>query len=173
MATTVSQKDLNEKFNKLKDVLSKIKGAEGGDLFTHLQQVFRRLILHYPDQALEKLEEVSYLTKNASKLNIEDFLKLSDVRNYKDLSNEMKSYIAKMKAQFGGLKPQGEDEDEEPAEVPPVGLVQDLLEDAIILQWAGVGFGKQELYRLQKSLKKLATDSGASQLRFFGKIRGT
>ena len=40
-------------------------------------------------------------------------------------------------------------------------------------QWAGIGFGQQEIYRLQKSLKKLSTDSGAARLRFWGKIRGT
>jgi len=45
--------------------------------------------------------------------------------------------------------------------------------DSRIFAWAGVGFGEMETYRLQKSMKKLATDSGATNLRFFGKIRGT
>lgn len=40
-------------------------------------------------------------------------------------------------------------------------------------QWAGIGFGQQEIYRLQKSLKELAKKESASKLRFFGKIRGT
>lgn len=42
-----------------------------------------------------------------------------------------------------------------------------------MFQWAGVGFGEQETYRLQKSIKKLATDTQASDIRFFGKILGT
>ncbi len=46
------------------------------------------------------------------------------------------------------------------------------MEDSQVLQWAGIGFGKQEVYRLQKSLKKLAASVGVP-LRFFGKIRGT
>ena len=79
-----------------------------------------------------------------------------------------------MQEQFGGKKAGGDDEEaEEPAEAAPVGFVPDLLEDARVYQWAGIGFGKQELYRLQKSLKKLAADSGAGKLKFFGKIRGT
>jgi hypothetical protein len=41
------------------------------------------------------------------------------------------------------------------------------------LEWAGLGFGETETYRIQKSLKKLATDSGAKNVRFFGKIYGT
>ena len=48
-----------------------------------------------------------------------------------------------------------------------------MLAESKIFQWAGIGFGQQELYRLQKSLKKLAADSGAARLRLFGKIRGT
>ena len=52
-------------------------------------------------------------------------------------------------------------------------MIPDLLADASVYQWAGIGFGKQELYRLQKSLKKLSTDSQATNIRFFGKIRGT
>lgn len=51
-----------------------------------------------------------------------------------------------------------------------------------IFEWAGVGFGEVEAYRIMKSLKvnilfnlnqKLATDSGAGNIRFFGKIHGT
>lgn len=48
-----------------------------------------------------------------------------------------------------------------------------MLADVKIFQWAGIGFGEQETYRLQKSLKKLATETGAGKLRFFGKILGT
>lgn len=55
----------------------------------------------------------------------------------------------------------------------PVGFVSDLLEDASVWQWAGVSFGEQETYRLQKSLKKLAAKENASSLSFFGKICGT
>jgi hypothetical protein len=60
----------------LKIILKNIKGSKGNDLFTHLQEVFKILILHYPDNALEKLEEVSFLLKNADKLDISKFLKL-------------------------------------------------------------------------------------------------
>ena len=42
-----------------------------------------------------------------------------------------------------------------------------------IWQWAGIGFGEQETYRLQKSLKKLSGKVSATSLTFFGKITGT
>lgn len=65
-------------------------------------------------------------------------------------------------------------EDEEEEEQPgPVGSVQDLMAERQIYQWAGIGFGEQETYRLQKSLKQLATEKQAKSLRFFGKVFGT
>lgn len=42
-----------------------------------------------------------------------------------------------------------------------------------VWQWAGIGFGEQETYRLQKSLKKLSAQVSATSLTFFGKITGT
>ena len=36
-----------------------------------------------------------------------------------------------------------------------------------------MSFGEQEAYRLQKSLKKFATEFNATSSRFFGKITGT
>lgn len=93
----MTQKELNEKFDGLKTILKNIKSAKGKDLFSHLQEVFKKLILHYPDQSLEKLEEVSYLLKNAETHKIEDFLKVSDMRNYKDVCEQMTDYIKVMK----------------------------------------------------------------------------
>ena len=144
----VTQKEIDEKFDTLQNTLRTIKSSKGDDLLTHLQNVFKVLILHYPDQALDKLEEVSYLLKNADTHKIEDFLKVSDTRTYRDVCNEMSAYIAQMKGVMGKKKApvEGEEEDagadEAPEEVPPVGLVNDLLADAQILQWAGIGFGQ-------------------------------
>ena len=59
------------------------------------------------------------------------------------------------------------------AEVVPVGFVADLVADQKLLEWAGIGFGEIESYRIMRSLKGLAKESGSSQIRFFGKIFGT
>lgn len=42
-----------------------------------------------------------------------------------------------------------------------------------VFQYAGVGFGDNETLLLMKSLKKLATDTGAANIRLWGKIHGT
>lgn len=78
----VTQKELNEKFDNLKTLLKNVKNQKGEDLYTHLQEVFKVLILHYPDNALEKLEEVSFLLKHQDKFDMQKFLKMSDIRNY-------------------------------------------------------------------------------------------
>ena len=47
------------------------------------------------------------------------------------------------------------------------------MQAAKVFQWAGIGFGEQETYRLQKSIKKLAEKKPHKSIRFFGKIYGT
>ena len=55
----------------------------------------------------------------------------------------------------------------------PIGLLPDIICDAKQWQWAGVAFGEEVLMLLQKSLKAHITKTGASQMRLWGKIRGT
>ena len=43
-------------------------------------------------------------------------------------------------------------------------------EHAEMFEWAGVGFGPDISYMIQKSIKRLAMLSGATSLKFFGKI---
>ena len=107
-----------------------------------------KLILHYPDQSFNKLEEVSYLLRNEDTLNIEDFLRVSDFRNYKQVCTEMDAYIKELKYQFGAKQPRAEDDeeddggDDEPEEIPQIECqVQNLLQDSQMWQWAGIGFG--------------------------------
>jgi len=42
-----------------------------------------------------------------------------------------------------------------------------------MMEWAGISFGEEEMYKLNKSVKRLAEMSGASSLYFKGKIYGT
>lgn len=41
-----------------------------------------------------------------------------------------------------------------------------------MFEWAGIGFGDDTDFLIQKSLKRLAAASGASTLKLFGKIYG-
>jgi len=51
--------------------------------------------------------------------------------------------------------------------------IPNFFDEADMLEWAGISFGEEETYKLQKSIKRLAIMSGADSLRFFGKIYGT
>lgn len=86
-----------KQYENLKQLLKTAKSPSGQDLLQHLQEVFKQLILHYPDQALDKLEEVSYLVKHHGNGNIkiEDFLNIEEFRNYHGLSNQVQEYVDK------------------------------------------------------------------------------
>ena len=48
--------------------------------------------------------------------------------------------------------------------------LQNFLQCTDMLEWAGIGFGEDMNILIQKSLKRLAMLSGASEIKFFGKI---
>jgi hypothetical protein len=48
--------------------------------------------------------------------------------------------------------------------------IPNFLEHAEMLEWAGIGFGENFNYMIQKSLKRLGKISGAKSLQLFGKI---
>jgi radial spoke head protein 4/6 len=51
-------------------------------------------------------------------------------------------------------------------------IIPNVMEEARLFEWAGVSFGEEETYKLSKALKRLALLSGATRLRFWGKIYG-
>lgn len=83
------------------------------------------LIESYPNKALEKLEEVSYLIRKGHDLS--KFLKVGVNCDYKTQAKDLVAYIEKTQPLF--KKPVGEEEGEEPPETPPVCAIQDLLSD--------------------------------------------
>lgn len=164
MAATMKNVD------NLKQILKDAKG-DNTDLYSHLLEVFSLLILHYPDDALDKLEEVSYLTKYKESCNLKEWLLIEEMWNIKKQSANKAEFVAKARKHFD--LPQPEEEGAEPAEIPTVNNVPDLLAQSRVFEWAGVGFGDKETYRLQKSLAELALKTSAANLKFWGKIYGT
>ena len=58
------------------------KDKNGPSLLQHVRNVFKVLVKHYPNQALQKVEEVSYLLRHAETHHIDEFLQIKDLRNY-------------------------------------------------------------------------------------------
>ena len=153
-----------------KKLLKDMKSTSGSDLYTHLVEVFGHLMRHYPDQPLDKIEEVSYLVKHKADYKVEEFLKLAEQTRYKDVSESLKEYIQTASKLFEAPEL---GEDEEPPEKAAVGNIPNLLKEGRIYQFAGIDFGEKEYFLLQKSLTKLAEKSSATKLRLWGKIHGT
>lgn len=128
---------------------------------------------------MEDLEEISYLKKNTN-LEAKEFLKMGITKNYaapidKSCTESTNKVIEKTKGLFTKpeikLDEEGKEIQGEPE--PPIGNVPDLVRDSKIWEWAGISFGEYELMLLIKSIKKLCKDSAATQVRLWGKIRGT
>ncbi len=61
-------------FERIKDQLKEIRDCGGVvpiDLYTHLTEVFNRIMLHHSNDAFEKFEEISHLIKQTH-LKIKD-----------------------------------------------------------------------------------------------------
>ena len=110
--------------------------------------MFAVLIDSYPDCALQKLEEVSWLIRNGH--DISKFLNVGGLdRDYRACAADLAAYIDKTKPLFTAPVA---DEDGNVPERAAVTQIQDLLSESKLFNWAGVGFGQQESYLLQRSL---------------------
>ncbi len=64
------------------------------------------MILHNPEKALERFEEISYMIKNG--IEPSEFLKIEDSRGYKGAADNCTNYVEKMMPHFA----QGEPDEE-------------------------------------------------------------
>jgi hypothetical protein len=78
----------------LKQILKDAKG-EGTDLYTHLLEVFNVLILHYPEDSLDKLEEVSYLVKHKNHKEMREWLLVEEFWNFKKSCANKADFVTK------------------------------------------------------------------------------
>ena len=83
MRSNPDSQKIHSQFEKI--VQDKNKDCNLGD---HLQKVFVKLIQNHPDQALEKLEEVSLLVKKGDDKAMEDFLLTEATRNYTKVAKD-------------------------------------------------------------------------------------
>jgi NADH dehydrogenase FAD-containing subunit len=60
--------------DNLKTLLKNAKSTTGTDLHVHLHEVINDILQHFPDDALDKFEEISYLVKHKNKIPRDEFL---------------------------------------------------------------------------------------------------
>eukprot|EP00742_Colponemidia_sp_Colp-10_P000571 GILJ01000625.1.p1 GENE.GILJ01000625.1~~GILJ01000625.1.p1 ORF type:complete len:473 (+),score=96.00 GILJ01000625.1:42-1421(+) len=144
-----------------------MKESKGDNVYDHLTQVLAKILLERPDNAVESLEQISRFVKQTTfkhSVPKED----EDVNSVNRARSNQVAWIDKMKNLFA--VPMGEDGSAEA--VTPVGHLPDVMEEARLFEWAGIGLSTEDVYRLLLSLRKLASDSSAKSLRFWGKVTG-
>jgi len=161
---------IRAQLRKEKDLGEHVKS----DLYSHLTEVFTRIMQHHPYDGFDKFEEISQLVKNTN-------MKVRDPKfDYELMNNGANTltnqqaidYIEKTKkllkehAEVGAL-------DRGLLTKNQSYIMPNISEEAAMFEWAGISFGDDTVYMLQKSLKRLAVMSGASPIKFFGKIFGT
>ena len=149
-------------------------------IYEHVVKVVDRIVQSCPDRAIERFEEISYLIKNSGSLNVEDFVRCSDEREYSRHCDSMaegtKDDIAKLRTLFPASQPAAAagEEGEGEAAGPMLGLVQDLPAlNRHVFNQAGIELGEYGSVILAKSLKTLAGQCEARSLKLWGKISGT
>lgn len=73
-------------FERMKDLLkeTKLGGPLRQDLYTHLSEIFNRIMLHHPYDAYDKFEEISHLVKKTH-------LKIKDPKSSLEVNRETDS----------------------------------------------------------------------------------
>jgi len=162
-------------FQSIKGLLQKSQqvGAIKVDLFSHITEIVNRIISHHKYDAYQKFEEISLLVKKTQlKIKnpkpIEEFRKL----NSDDANNQLDKYVDSVRSLLND-KVLLSASDKKLIKKNPECVIGDFLEQNEMLKFAGISFGESETYRIYKSMTKLAKMSGASTLRFWGKLFGS
>lgn len=142
------------------------------DLYAHLTEVFNRIMLHNPEDGYEKFEEISALVKQTNfrigdpKPDFEVNAQAGVIQN-----KEMMDLLQKWKCLINEYPELLTANDRKKYIQPDIKCVlPNFPKEAEMFEWAGIGFGPDMSYVIQKSLKRLAMISGASAIKLFGKI---
>ena len=131
-----------------------IGGNVPQDLYTHLTEVFNRILLHHADDAYDKFEEISALVKQTD-------LKFKDPKNDFDLNaanstqavSEREQWVQKSKNLLNEVNDLISAEDRQLLTKNKKFQIPNFAEEAEMLEWAGISFGEENTLRLQKSIK--------------------
>jgi len=119
------------------------------DLYTHLTEVFNRIMLHHPYDAFDKFEEISHLVKQTH-LKIKDPKFDYDVNSIQnEQTNPSKeAWINKsqklLREVYGNLSK----EDKALLTKDKTFIIPNVVDEARIFEWAGISFGEEETYKL-------------------------
>ncbi|GMF17190.1 unnamed protein product [Phytophthora lilii] len=147
----------------------KKESPDGTNLYDHLGDVLLKIIVERPENLHETFENISTLVKQQRCLapqqppTVDAATHLSSYKKQAVTHQESWCNVA-----LDLLKLKSEDE----APTEPATGVADLLDEANMFEWAGLGFSKGETFRLSLALQRLAQTNGTVNMRFWGKLLG-
>jgi len=130
--------------------------------YEHLEKIINRVISEKPKDAYGLVEVLSRLVREQDDAPIPT--------STEDLEAAT-AYVKKVQ-----ILDKVPSDGDPPAPVNVGSAVPDFCEDADILQWAGVGFGELDSYKIKCALRNLAfkqMENGYTRIRLWGKILGT
>ncbi|KDO35438.1 hypothetical protein SPRG_00286 [Saprolegnia parasitica CBS 223.65] len=137
----------------------------GVNLYDHLSDVLLRVLVERPNDAVNAFEHLSCTVRQERFKRPAEAIAAENAVDAEAKAQQEawgKAATSLLKIQNG---------DEEVAPETPTG-VADLLDEANMFEWAGLGFSRGETFRLSLALQKLATINTTVKLRFWGKILG-
>jgi radial spoke head protein 4A len=132
------------------------------DEYAHLEKMINRVISEKPKDAYGLVEVLSRLVRDEQDDKIPT--------TAEDLEAAT-AYVQKVR-ELDQVPAEGDP----PAPAPIPCIVPDFCENADALQWAGIGFGELESYKIKCALRNLAfkqQEAGYTRIRLWGKILGT
>ena len=131
-----------------------IGGNVPQDLYTHLSEVFNRILLHHADDAYDKFEEISALVKQTD-------LQFRDPKHDSDLNaaasaravSEREQWVQRSKNLLNEVNDLIGSDDKALLTKNKTFAIPNFAEEAEMLEWAGISFGEENTLRLQKSIK--------------------
>lgn len=168
---------------QLTTIMHKLKAQKNigdditADLYSHLTEVFSRIMQYHPYDAFEKFEEISILVKQTNfhcQDPAHDFeINGQIAKKYGKVTNKEALRAIEVAQALLSEKPYDVSvHDRNLLTTNQKVCIPNLERNAAMLEWAGVNFSEERVTLMQKSLKRLATMSGATHLRLFGKIYG-
>lgn len=149
---------MNEQtLDRIRQQLSEARDIGGNvpqDLYTHLTEVFNRILLHHSDDAYDKFEEISALVKQTN-------LQFKDPKNDCELNkgdgaaavSECAAWVQRSKNLLNEINDLISASDRSLLTKDQKFVIPNFAEEAEMLEWAGISFGEENTLRLQKSVK--------------------
>ncbi|TYZ62630.1 hypothetical protein PybrP1_006909 [[Pythium] brassicae (nom. inval.)] len=130
----------------------KQESVDGTNLYDHLSDVLLKILVERPENLNDTFESISAAVK------LQRYVAPPQPAGVSESADTTSAKREIIKA-----------EDDSGA---PVSGVADVLDEANMFEWAGLGFSRSETFRLSVSLQRLAQTNATASMRFWGKVLG-